>query len=204
MLRRFPNVAQRRETPLTATTPVSPSGNAISTGRTSGFQRGQIGEIGRIKYWEPGPRMTFFTPISDIFDDIQEKCGMLARPQLPQYRDEADRWPVYPVCKQCFNLREYLESRRSSRELMLSMIGFQNARGERDNDLTSVSEPATLKDQPYLIRHTGLEEAASSFGGGSAVSPAPVHALYPLSQAVSPGVSELRSPNLQTLNDDDL
>ncbi|KAH8166844.1 hypothetical protein CIB48_g1412 [Xylaria polymorpha] len=264
MLRRFPNVATRRETPVTMTSPVSPGGNVISTGRTSGFQRGQICEIpayvdgadngtgkatrewfveepfpqdnenewirggigvegdsgaaivdsdtnslvgqlwGRNTYWGPGPRLTFFTPISDIFDDIQEKCGMLARPQLPQYRDEADRWPVYPICKQCFDLREYLDSRRSSRESMLSMIGFQNTRGEHDNDLTSVSELATPKDQSNLIRHLGPEETASSFGGGSVVSPAPVHAFYPFSQAASPGVSELRSPYPHTLNDEDL
>ncbi|KAI8948618.1 hypothetical protein F4801DRAFT_591722 [Xylaria longipes] len=270
MLRRFPNVAERRETPVIATSPVSPGGNVISTGRTSGFQRGQIGEIpayvdgadngtgkatrewfieepfpydnenewirggigvegdsgaaivdsdtnnlvgqlwGRNKYWGPGPRMTFFTPISDIFDDIQEKCGMLARPQLPQYREEADRLPVYPVCKQCFDLQEYLDSRRSSRESMLSMIGFSNTRGEHDNDLTSVSELATPKDQSHLIRHIGPEDTASSFGGGSVISPAPVHAFYPLSQAPSPGASELRSPKRpailppQALNDEDL
>ncbi|KAI0471402.1 hypothetical protein F4859DRAFT_118205 [Xylaria cf. heliscus] len=264
MLRRFPNAAQRRETPITETSPISPGGNVISTGRTSGLQRGQVCEIpayvdgadngtgkatrewfveepspydnenewirggigvegdsgaaivdsdtnglvgqlwGRNKYWGPGPRVTFFTPISDIFDDIQERCGMLARPQLPQYRDEADRWPVYPVCKQCFDLREYLDSRRSSRESMLSMIGLQNSRGEHDNDLTSVSELATPKDQSYLIRHVGPEETASPFSGGGVLSPAPVHAFYPLPQAPSPGVSELRSPYPQALNDEDL
>ncbi|KAI1748732.1 hypothetical protein F4782DRAFT_542652 [Xylaria castorea] len=265
MLRRFPNAAERRETPVTATSPVTPGGNVISTGRTSGFQKGQIGEIpayvdgadngtgkatrewfieepvendnenewirggigvegdsgaaivdsdnngivgqlwGRNQYWGPGPRLTFFAPISDIFDDIQEKCGMLARPQLPQYRDEVDCWPVYPVCKQCFDLREYLDSRRSSRESMLSMIGFQNSRGEHDNDLTSVSELATPKDQPSLMRHIGpKEETTSSFGGSSVVSPAPVHAVCPFSHAASPGVSELRSPYPQALSDEDL
>ncbi|KAI0186425.1 hypothetical protein EV127DRAFT_346307 [Xylaria flabelliformis] len=260
VLRRFPNMTERREPLVTATSPVTPGGNVISSGRTSGFQRGQIGEIpayldgadngtgkatrewfieepfscdenewirggigvegdsgaaildsdtnglvgqlwGRNKYWGPGPRITFFTPISDIFDDIQEKCGMLARPKLPQYRDEADRWAVYPICKQCFDLREYLDSRRSSRESMLSMIGFANTRGEHDNDLTSVSELATPKDHSDLIRHIG---PISSFGGSSVVSPAPIHAFYSLSQAASPGVSELRSPYPQTLNDEDL
>ncbi|KAJ3560896.1 hypothetical protein NPX13_g9146 [Xylaria arbuscula] len=265
LLRRFPTVAQRRETPVTYTTSVSPGANVFSTGRTSGFGRGQICEVpayvdseengtgkstrewfveepfpydnenewirggigvegdsgaaiidsdtnaligqlwGRNKYWGPGPRMTFFTPMSDIFDDIQEKCGMSARPQLPQYRDEAERYPVYPVCRQCYDIREYLDSRRSSRESLMSMIGVHDARGEHDNDLTSVSELATPKDQSSLIRHIGPDETASMFGGGSVVvSPAPVHAFYSFSQAASPGMSELRSPYPHTLSDEDL
>ncbi|KAI8631424.1 hypothetical protein F5Y19DRAFT_463191 [Xylariaceae sp. FL1651] len=264
MLRKYPTPAQRRETPITSTSSVSPGANVVSTGRTSGVQRGQVCDIpayvdgsdngtgkgtrewfieepfpyedenewirggigvegdsgaaivdsdtnaligqlwGRNKYFGPGPRLTFFTPISDIFDDIQERCGMLARPQLPQYRDEADRWSVYPICRQCFDLRAYLETRRSSRESLMSMIGAHEMRGEHDNDLTSVSELATPKDQSNLVRHIGPEETASSFGGGSVVSPAPIHAFYPISQAASPGASELRSPYAQTLSDQDL
>ncbi|KAI0428339.1 hypothetical protein F5Y09DRAFT_332657 [Xylaria sp. FL1042] len=264
LLRKFPHVTQRRETPVTATSSVTPGANVISTGRTSGLGRGQVCEIpayvdgekngtgkatrewfieepfpydnenewirggigvegdsgaaiididtnalvgqlwGRNNYWGPGPRLTFFTPISDIFDDIQEKCGMSTRPQLPQYRDEAERWAVYPVCRQCYDMREYLDSRRSSRESLMSMIGVHDPRGEHDNDLTSVSELATPKDQSSLLRHIGPEETASSFGGGSVVSPAPVHAFYPLSSAASPGVSELRSPYPHALSDEDL
>lgn len=264
LLRRFPNVTQRRETPVTATSSVSPGASVISTGRTSGFGRGQVCEIpayvdsqdngtgkatrewfveepfpyddenewirggigvegdsgaaiidsdanalvgqlwGRNKYWGPGPRITFFTPISDIFDDIQEKCGISARPQLPQYRDEADRWPVYPVCRQCYDIRECKDSsRRSSGESLMSMIGMHDARGEHDNDLTSVSELATPKDPYSLTRHIGPEETASPFGG-NVVSPAPIHAFYPFSQAASPGVSELRSPYPQALSEEDL
>ncbi|KAI1293237.1 hypothetical protein F5Y03DRAFT_388021 [Xylaria venustula] len=265
LLRKFPQVAQRRETPVTATSSVPPGANVVSTGRTSGLGRGQVCEIpayvdsqdngtgkatrewfieepfpydnenewirggigvegdsgaaiidsdtnalvgqlwGRNKYWGPGPRMTFFTPISDIFDDIQEKCGMLARPQLPQYRDEAERWPVYPVCRQCYDVREYLDSRRSSRESLMSMIGAHDVRGEHDNDLTSVSELATPKDHSSLLRHIGPEEMATSFSGGSSVvSPAPIHTFYPFSSAPSPGVSELRSPYPHALSDEDL
>jgi len=266
LLRKFPNAAQRRETPVTATSSVTPGGNVISTGRTSGFQRGQVCEMpayidgagngtgkatrewfveepfpqnnenewirggigvegdsgaaiidsetntlvgqlwGRNQYWGKGPRQTFFTPISDIFDDVQEKCGMVARPQLPQYRDEADRWPVYPVCRQCYDLREYQDSRRSSRESLMSMIGFSDMRDEQDNDLTSVSELATPKDHhSYLVRHIGPEETGSSFGGGSSVvSPAPIHSIYGFHQAASPAVSDLRSPYPQTLNEEDL
>ncbi|KAI0514618.1 hypothetical protein F5B22DRAFT_636952 [Xylaria bambusicola] len=266
LLRKFPTAAQRREMPVTTMSSVTPCANVFSTGRTSGFGRGQICEVpayvdseengtgkatrewfieepypyenenewirggigvegdsgaaiidsdtnaligqlwGRNKYWGPGPRITFFTPMSDIFDDIQEKCGMAARPQLPQYRDEAERWPVYPVCRQCYDIREYLDSRRSSRESLMSMIGMHDVRGEHDNDLTSVSELATPKDHSSLLRHIGSEETASLFGGGggSVVSPAPVHTFYSFNQAASPGVSELRSPYPHTLSEDDL
>ncbi|KAJ8125903.1 hypothetical protein O1611_g7735 [Lasiodiplodia mahajangana] len=262
LLRKPASVAPRRETPVTSTSSIIPGANVMSTGRTSGFARGQICEVpayvdgsdngtgkatrewfieepfpydnenewirggigvegdsgaaivdsdtnaligqlwGRNKYWGPGPRMTFFTPISDIFDDIQEKCGMSARPQLPQYRDDADRWPVYPICRQCYDLQEYMDNRRSSGGSLMSMIGAQDPRSEHDNDVTSVSELATPKDQSYLFRHVGPEETASAFSGGSVVSPAPIHAFYTLSQAASPGVPELRSPYPPLLEDD--
>ncbi|ORY67129.1 uncharacterized protein BCR38DRAFT_303404, partial [Pseudomassariella vexata] len=120
---------------------------------------------GRNKYFGAGPRQTFFTPIFDIFDDIQERCGEQTRPQLPQYLNEADRWPVYPVCKTCFDLREYLDTRRSSRESLMSMIAGVGPGQENDHDLTSVSELATPKangDQAYW-RYTGMEEMGSSF-----------------------------------------
>ncbi|OTB03240.1 hypothetical protein M426DRAFT_181463 [Hypoxylon sp. CI-4A] len=270
MLRKFPATNQRRETPVTSMSSIVPGATVCATGRTSGFQKGQICEIpayldgaingtgkasrewyveepypydneegwirggigvqgdsgaaiidcetnsivgtlwSRSKPYGPGPRITFFTPIFDIFDDIQERCGQERRPQLPQeqqHRDEADRWPVYPVCRKCFEMSEYLSSRRSSRESLMSMIGMHDGRpGDTDNDLTSVSELATPRDQSYLLRHVGPEETTTttspSFSG--VVSPAPIHSFYAISQAVSPGSSELRSPYAQALNDDDL
>ncbi|KAI0391229.1 hypothetical protein F5Y17DRAFT_468365 [Xylariaceae sp. FL0594] len=263
LLRRFPKAAQRRETPIIATSSVMPGANVISTGRTSGFGRGRICEVpayvtgkengtgkntrewfvqqpysqddedewirggigvagdsgaaiidsdtntlvgqlwGRDRYWGPGVRVTFFTPISDIFDDIHEKCGMASRPQLPQDRDEADCWPVYPVCRQCYDLREYQGSRRSSRESVMSMIGLCDVRDEADHELSSISELATPKDHhSYSVRHMGPDEAGwSCVGGGSAVSPAPIHGVF---SALSPAASEMRSPYPQTLNDEDL
>ncbi|KAI2603293.1 uncharacterized protein GGS25DRAFT_87496 [Hypoxylon fragiforme] len=261
MLRKFPTTNHRRDTPVISMSSIVPGAIVCSTGRTSGFQRGQVCEVpayldgsesgtgkasrewyieepepydneegwisggigvegdsggaiielesnaligqlwGRNKYYGPGPRHTFFTPIFDIFDDIQEKCSQDRRPQLPQHRDEADRFPVYPICRQCFDLREYLESRRSSRESLVSMIGMHDGRaGDTDNDLTSVSELATPKEQSALVRHVGSGEN-SSFG---VVSPAPVHTFYTVSQAMSPGNTELRSPYAQALNDEDL
>ncbi|KAI1207885.1 uncharacterized protein F4807DRAFT_452684 [Annulohypoxylon truncatum] len=262
MLRKFPTANQRRETPVTSISTVVPGATVCSTGRSSGFQRGEVCEIpayldgcengtgrasrewyieepspydndngwisggigvegdsgaaiidcetnsvvgqlwGRNKYYGPGPRYTYFTPIFDIFDDIQEKCCQERRPQLPQHRNEAEMWSVYPVCKQCFDIREG-NSRRSSNESLLSMIGMHEGKaGEIDNDLTSVSELATPKDQSHLIRHIGPDVASPSFGG--VVSPAPIHSFYNNTYAPSPGNSELRSPYAQALNDEDL
>ncbi|RYP28792.1 hypothetical protein DL767_007051 [Monosporascus sp. MG133] len=284
LLRKFPSTMQRKETPVTATSPVTPGAIVCSTGRTSGHQRGQICEIpayvlgtkagngtgkatrewfieepelgdgdedawirggigvqgdsgaavvdsetnalvgqvwGRNKYFGPGPRITFFTPILDVIDDIQEKCGEQTRPQLPQYRDEADRWPAYPVCRRCFDMREYLDSRRSSRESLMSMIGFTGGGDQHDHDLTSsISELATPKgpvgtpkgDSSYLVRHVGPDEPGTSFGingfspasFNSAVSPAPVHTFVPAFQPKSPMVGEVRSPYAQTIEEEDL
>lgn len=40
---------------------------------------------GRSKYWGPGPRFAYFTTMSDILDDIKEKCSRLKGPLgLPQ------------------------------------------------------------------------------------------------------------------------
>ncbi|KAI0475698.1 hypothetical protein GGR56DRAFT_525777 [Xylariaceae sp. FL0804] len=269
MLRKLPATTQNpREAPVTMTTTVVPGATVSSTGRTSGFQKGQVCEIpayvdgsssgngtgkssrewyveepfpfdneeewmrggigvegdsgaaivdcetnalmgqlwGRNKYHGPGPRWTYFTPVSDIFDDIQERCSMPSRPQLPQYRDDADRWPAEPICRQCFDPREYISgSRRSSHESLMSMIGAHDARapGENDNDITSVSELATPKEYPSLLtRHCGQENAGSPFAG--AVSPASVHAFYTNPNVLSPGVTDLRSPYAQTLSMEDL
>ncbi|KAH8673446.1 hypothetical protein BX600DRAFT_433075 [Xylariales sp. PMI_506] len=268
LLRKFPaTMPSRQEVPITKTSSVVPGVEVCSTGRTSGFQRGQVCEIpayldgdhagnatgkgtrewfieepyhsenedswirggiglpgdsgaavvdcetnfligqlwGRNSYYGAGPRVTFFTPIFDVFDDIQERCGESTRPQLPQYRDEADRWPVYPICRQCFDLREYMESRRSSRESIMSMIPGHSI-GE--HDLLSVSELATPNeggDPSYWVRHAGAEDAGSSFT--NVVSPAPIMSTFyynPHSASPRPGVMEMRSPYALELSDEDL
>ena len=189
-----------------------------------------MGQVwGRNKYYGPGPRQTFFTPILDVIDDVQEKCGEQTRPQLPQYRecrDEADRWPVYPVCRRCFDAREYLDSRRSSRSSLMSMIGFAgdgsgSGSGREDHDLTSISELATPKeysrtprDTSHLVRHVGSmdEPTASSFmlsafspaSLHSAVSPMPVHTFVTPCPIKSPETDFAHSPYAQALDEADL
>ena len=274
ILRRFPSTSPRwssKEVPVTATSTVQPGGLVISTGRTSGHQRGQVCEIpayvsgddfgngtgratrewfieepepydneegwirggigvegdsgaaivdavtnglvgtlwGRNKYFGSGPRHTFFTPISDIFDDIQEKCGEQTRPHLPQYREEGERYAVYPACRPCFDLRTYLDSRRSSRESLRSIIGRHegdsSGHGEDTQDLLSlegISELATPKDQSYWLRHTGAEESGMSFM--NFVSPRPIASFAFDSHAGSPGVADMRSPYAVDISTEDL
>lgn len=260
ILRRFPSDTQAlgKEPLVTSTSTVEPGAPVLSSGRTSGYQKGQVCEIpayvsgeengtqkatrewfiedpldneeawirggigvegdsgapvvdaetndlvgqvwGRNKYWGPGPRHTFFTPIADVFDDIQEKCGQDARPRLPQHRDEADRFPVYPSCRQCYDLKAYLDSRRSSRMSLQSMIMSPEERV--NGDLTSIeaaSELATPRDSGYnsLPRGVGIgvEEAGSSFNITSAFSPG----------VVSTSVfNDVKSPYAQTLDLSDL
>ncbi|QLI68458.1 uncharacterized protein G6M90_00g044440 [Metarhizium brunneum] len=124
---------------------------------------------GRNKYWGPGPRITFFTPAADIFDDIQEKCGLQRRPELPQARDEEDRYAAYPSCRRCYDLKTYQDSRRSSRASLQSMINY---RGEAEPDWTPnehVSELATPQD--CHSGGTGIEEIGSSFVNSASPMP---------------------------------
>ncbi|GJD00020.1 zinc finger protein 585a [Colletotrichum higginsianum] len=278
ILRRFPSdtMPLLKEVPVKMMSVVTPGATVVSTGRTSGQQRGQICEIpayvsaeengtgkatrewfveepypfddeeswirggigvegdsgaaivdadtnalvgqlwGRNKYFGAGPRLTFFTPIGDLFDDIQEKCGQQARPQLPQYRDESDCYPVDPSCRQCFDLRTYLDSRRNSRESLRSMIG----RNESDHgDLTSIggtSELATPKDHAFGSRYSGVEEVGSSFTSimspsalhpsafASILSPSATHPLALTPQPGTPGIVDIKSPYALTLSTEDL
>ncbi|KAF5494874.1 hypothetical protein CGCS363_v009198 [Colletotrichum siamense] len=162
-----------------------------------------VGQLwGRNKYFGAGPRVTYFTPVSDLFDDIQERCDQQGRPQLPQYRDESDCYPVYPSCRQCYDLRTYLDSRRSSRESLRSMIGrLQSDHGELPS-LGGTSELATPQDHVLWSRHTGVEEVGSSFS--SSISPAAVHTFGFTPQPGTPSIVDVKSPYALTLSAEDL
>ncbi|ETS85205.1 hypothetical protein PFICI_03230 [Pestalotiopsis fici W106-1] len=151
-----------------------------------------VGQLwGRNKYFGPGPRVAFFTPIFDVFDDIQERCGQQTRPQLPQNIQEAERWPAYPVCRPCFDVQEYMATRRSSRESLVSMIPAVEISGDADHELRTISELATPRD--------------SSFG--SVVSPAPVMSTFfyqPHVPSPRPGIFEITSPYAMDIRDEDL
>lgn len=259
ILRRFPSDTQApvKEPLIRSTSAIVPGATVVSSGRTSGYQRGQVCEIpayvsgeengtqkatrewfieepypcdneeawirggigvegdsgaavvdpdtnalvgqvwGRNRYWGPGPRHTFFTPMSDIFDDIQEKCGQQTRPQLPQHRDEADRYLVYPSCGRCYDLQTYLDSRRSSRVSLQSMI---MGRGDCDQDITS-TEAASELDTPRGAVY--IEEMGASFN--NILSPAQFPSVGVATPA-TPCIADLRSPYAyaQTLELDDV
>ncbi|KAJ6441013.1 putative DNA polymerase epsilon, calytic chain POL2 [Purpureocillium lavendulum] len=253
ILRRFPSDTQPPiQEPLV--TSVSTDGSAcgiipgsmvVSSGRTSGYQRGQICEIpayvspevygtgkatrewfveeppgdnedewissgigvegdsggvivdaetncligqlwGRNQYSGPGIRQTYFTPIADIFDDIQEKCGLSRRPKLPQHREEVDRYAVYPSCRQCYDLRAYLDTRRSSRASFQSMV---MCAADGDAELTSVEaeELATPKE----FRGTGVEEIGASFRNIASVMSPTEARLGPSTPIIA---NDIRSP----------
>lgn len=108
-----------------------------------------VGQIwGRNAYYGPGPRVAYFTSWADVLDDVTEKCGLAERPVLPAFSPsegdgEAEAWPAYPLCRACFDLRSgYLDSRRTSRESLRSILGQR----ERERELR----------QQELRRHDGL------------------------------------------------
>ncbi|KZZ92516.1 Zinc finger, C2H2-like protein [Moelleriella libera RCEF 2490] len=261
MLRRFPSEAQppcmepMARPVCTRAAGIVAGASVVSSGRTSGFQRGQICEVpayvsgaengtgkatrewfveeacgsgseedswirggigvegdsgaavvdadtnclygqlwGRNKYWGPGPRITFFTPLMDIFDDIQEKCGLQKRPQLPELRPDGERFAEYPSCRACYDARTYFDSRRSSRVSLQSMINY---RGEAEHDLLSndnVSELATPRDFSNRGGRAVGEPGLSFIGAAVSHSPA----MFGFS-AASPTPTQVPSPYPQTL-----
>ncbi|KAM0281132.1 hypothetical protein ACHAQH_003711 [Verticillium albo-atrum] len=170
-----------------------------------------LGQLwGRNAYYGPGPRVAYFTPITDLFDDIQERCAQQSRPQLPAYRDDCDRYPVYPGCRRCYDLRTYLDSRRSSRESLRSMIGgaVDSERATRADVMSLTegpSELATPKDQSYWLRHAGTEDVGKSFHGASyglsPAGPGNLFGSFSFSQmSGTPKVVDAKSPYGTTLN----
>lgn len=260
MLRRFPSGTQPllREPFVKSTTNIVPGANVLSSGRTSGYQRGQICEIpayvtgddngtgkatrewcieepypqddedawirggigiqgdsgaaivdasthgligllwGRNRYWGPGPRVTYFTPIADVFDDIQEKCGQQKRPRLPQDRDESDQFPVEPTCRQCYYQRTYLDSRRSSRISLQSML---MGTGDGDQNLTPIETIETVSELATpgeMQRPMAVEQAGASFN--NILSPKQQSNRY----NGTPDIADVGVPYAPVLNDEDL
>lgn len=183
-----------------------------------------VGQLwARNKYWGPGPRHAYFTPLSDIFDDIQERCGQQSRPELPQFRDEADCWPCHPVCRTCFDLRAYLESRRSSRESLRSVVGQMDgmsradsaeAQNETLNEAAYLTSPDGISDLAptpkdpgsHWVRHTGQDEGGPSIANPTSAFSSLFTGFSFGSQAgtPTPGINDVRSPYAVALSDEDL
>lgn len=254
LLRKFPSgTTPQKELPVTNTSSVGLGVNVCSTGRTSGYQCGQVGEIpayindakagktrewfveepessddeddwirggmgvqggsgaaiincetnalmgqlwGRNTYFGPGPRLTIFTPILDVFDDIQERFVRPSRPQLPQNdHDETRCWPVYPVCRRCFDLHEDSNRSRSLRESPMSMIAGAGDEMQSDDDLDSVSELATPQaGGDPTSRFPRFDEALATLG----------YASRPQMTASPPSKMIFQSPYPEALQEEDL
>ncbi|UNI17501.1 hypothetical protein JDV02_003841 [Purpureocillium takamizusanense] len=155
-----------------------------------------VGQLwGRNEYWGKGPRHTYFTPMADIFDDVQEKCGLGSRPQLPRHLDEADRYAVYPSCRQCYDLRAYLDTRRSSRASFQSVVMCV---AEGDADLTSVEAEELATPREY--RGTGVEEIGASFRNIASIMSPPEARPGPSTPFIA---SDIRSPYPQSIDLED-
>lgn len=124
-----------------------------------------IGHLwGRNRYWGPGPRHAFVTPIADVFNDIEEKREEQAQPQLPQNRDSSDCQLIYPTCRQCYDQCSYLDSRRSSLE-SLQIMGLDR----EDSDWTFIDSRLDLVTSGGYHWPPELEGVGSAFD--SMVSP---------------------------------
>ncbi|PHH67541.1 hypothetical protein CDD83_6531 [Cordyceps sp. RAO-2017] len=171
------------------------SGAAVVDASTSCL----VGQVwGRNRYWGPGPRLAFFTPIADLFDDIQEKCGLQSRPRLPQHRDDGDRYPVYPSCRRCYDQRAYLDSRRSSRASLQSMIMYADNVGRDSLSLEPRSELTTPRDFPH---GNVVEQVGASFTNALSPGDGRLGPGTPLAPTIA---SDIRSPYPPELELDDV
>ncbi|KAK7409100.1 hypothetical protein QQX98_008708 [Neonectria punicea] len=71
------------------------------------------------------PRLTFFTAINDVFDDIEEK---FSRPELPQNLDPEEELLPFPSCRHCYDLDASVHSQRSPDDPLRSMMMMNTTR----------------------------------------------------------------------------
>jgi hypothetical protein len=160
------------------------SGAAIVDNETNAL----VGQLwGRNSYekGDIGSRVTFFTPISDIFDDIQEQFSESKRPQLPQHGEDAPQYSFRPVCYECFAHHRAIYP-MSTETLEPDSPGLDITKSENENngmmtpmrelmasdDMTPMEDepltPETFRSPDYrreralLFRHTGPSISDSS------------------------------------------
>ena len=125
------------------------------------------------------PRVTYFTPIDDIFDDIEEKFSGTIRPRLPQLSEASTPLPSTPMCQQCRLLDPvWIETLSALPEA--ETPGMDITREERNHynrmtpmrDLTrsvemtpqedeiltpeDIRSPELQRERMILFKHTGL------------------------------------------------
>ncbi|OHF02027.1 hypothetical protein CORC01_02606 [Colletotrichum orchidophilum] len=160
------------------------NGPAIVDAKTNAL----VGQVwGRNKYFGSGPRLTFFTPIGDLFDDIQERRDQEAWPQLPQDRNESEGYTGT-------NLHSQWSTRKSLRSMTERN---ESIRGDLTSD-GGTSEHATPKDHALWV----VGEAGASFT--SITSPSPAHPSCFTPQTGTPGIVDVKTPYASTLSAEDL
>jgi hypothetical protein len=84
---------------------------------------------GRNKYWGAGPRVAYFTAISDISEDIKEKCPQLTSTlELPQRCSRKRSPPSELYCPKCAHLEENTTPHSSGDESdEMSMMSVSSA-----------------------------------------------------------------------------
>ncbi|TVY47027.1 hypothetical protein LOCC1_G002691 [Lachnellula occidentalis] len=126
-----------------------------------------IGQLwGRNKYTskEPGPRIVYFTPTQDIFDDIREQCSLSdsENPQLPQLDDGSYLPSSNIACDACLLQRKRVccEDVPSSPEM-----DFEDMTPPEDELLTpeDIRSPDMRRKHDIEFCHTGFSSSVDSW-----------------------------------------
>lgn len=105
------------------------------------------------KVGRSAPRVTYFTPIDDLFDDIEEKISGIMRPRLPQ-PSEAFTPPLSaPACPQC-RLQDYAWQEEKTLQPDAESPGIDITREERHN----YDRMTPMRDMILSIEMTPQEE----------------------------------------------
>ncbi|TVY83626.1 hypothetical protein LSUE1_G001715 [Lachnellula suecica] len=118
-----------------------------------------IGQVwGRNKYRkrERGPRIAYFTPVHDIFDDMQELCAPSEHPRLPQFDHGSSLPSSRPACEHCSNLQSAKQEREAFPEL-----AFEEMTPAEDEILTpeEIRSPDVRKQLRLEFCHVGLSSS---------------------------------------------
>jgi hypothetical protein len=117
---------------------------------------------GRNQYSGEGPRITYFTPVHDIFDDIQEMCEELqGRPSLDTQNNDSIRViPSLPVCEDCVRAKtqDSPSSRSGSEGTLVPEVEVGELSPHQDGTALSLdlSTPSnvSIEQEYYLQRLT--------------------------------------------------
>lgn len=135
------------------------SGAAIIDEEHNAFV-GQLWGRNKYKRKERGPRVAYFTPAQDIFDDIKDQCALSEDPSLPQLNDGSKLPSLRPACDKCF------DRQLAQHQAMLSSPGmdFEDMTPPEDELLTpeNIRSPEVRKHTDIEFRHIGLTIPAQS------------------------------------------